>query len=274
MEPTLEKKEKFYNVNFDSVSDMVDTVKKLNPVDSYMTTIPNEARWIGRPFKNLIHACNSIQELWPQGMKTYERIINQLHDENITPPKSLKRRAVWNEDDGTEVSIDRLREGNPYMRHTRREHRPGPVSVTILSSIAASAYQDTDDIIYRGAASICLTELLEKSGYRVELWNVHHARDSYSNKMDALISTCLKRGNDPLDVSTLINVNSGWAFRTVWFGSMFYPDNKLSNGYGFPGALKGMEEYISMDQQIILCEGIWNHSEAVRWIREEISKLK
>jgi hypothetical protein len=279
MEPLLEQQQNTFHITFDSVSDLLDTMRSLESkypqIQRRMDWIVrNHPDFIGRGIRTSTQGCDLVEQSWDEGLRIYDTIMNQLHDEHIPPPKSLKRRGCWSEEDGSEINIDRLREGEPYWRSTKREHRPGPISITILSGISTSCGVDWKDIIYRGAATICLTELLETAGYRVELWSVRYATEAYINGWNNLSCVCLKYGSDPLDVGTLINATSGWAFRSVWVPAQWLADVAAEDGYGTPASFDRYKHLITPDEQVIICENIWNHSAAVRWIRSEIEKLK
>ncbi len=275
MEPLLETKQTLYHLQYDSVSDLIDTVRRLNPereAEKYRRS--SRAAFIGRPFKNLMEACDAIEQPWDEGLRAYTNIKNQLADSEIPPPSSLKRQRCWDEDSGSEISVDRLQEGNPYWSSSKRHHRPGPVSITLLSAITISGSEDWERVLWRSAATICLTELLESSGYRCEVSFINSVTEGYVNGFAGLTTVKVKYGSDPLDISTLINIGSGWAFRTVWFASDYLPPVEPSEGLGYPCSFVGHIPAITPDEQVIVCEDVWEHSSAVRWIRGELEKLK
>jgi hypothetical protein len=276
-EPLSELKKNLYHIMFDSVADLVDTAKEVYKKDATMLDIaePSRASFIGRKFKNAHEAYSAIEKPWDEGLRTFQQVKNQIADERIASPKSLKRHACWSEDSGSEINVDRLREGSPFFRTTKRDHRPGPVSITLIVDVGANAAKTQDQIMYRGVASTILTELLEDAGYRVELIGVSASSCNYTNGKDSLITAILKYGSDPLDVSTLINITSGWALRTAWWTTEWFPpDIQVTWSRGGHAHLENHIPLITPDEQVIICENIWNHSQAVSWIRQEIEKLK
>lgn len=286
-----ERKQDLHVVVFDSITDQLETTLKeksrwtkdntgLSLLDDTLERdhFPEDG-FKGRRFsggwKGLEKA---LFEPWDEGMKTYDRIMNQLRDEELPRPKSLKRVGTWSDEEGDDVDMDRLRAGQTYLRTTRRSHRPGPLSVTVVAVVGDSAGWRSMDLLYRGAAAIALTEILEKVGYRVELWATRHVGCPYSSRWvggaSLLMTTLLKRGSDPLDTIAFINAVSGWCFRTLYFGSMWLCGTPMSR-YGFPKSLREEHtKHFTSDQQVIICDNIGNHSQAVSTIRSEIAKLK
>lgn len=276
-------KENYVQIMFDSVFDQVQSVleiadriptdnahRKWNPAAKE----DRRAAWIGRHFKSWIDAQESANREWGEGIRAFDNAMNQLRDEKVPEPKSLKRKAYWSEDDGDEICLDRLRHGQPFMRHTKRQHRPGPISVTIITNITTHSGHISLDIIWRGVAAICLTEILEKAGYRVELWAANHCGAAYANSKYQLSAVRLKHGADPIDISTLINATSGWYYRTFFFGSYWLYHSTPTDGLGYCMSLDGIRHMITPDEQCMICDGVWSHSQAITWVRKQLESLK
>lgn len=275
--------ENYVQIMFDSVFDQVQSVIEIadripSNFDDWNPAGPKRKRnssWVGRHFDSWIDAQESANRTWADGLRAFELAMNQLKEEKVPEPKSLKRRAYWSEDDGDELCLDRLQRGLAFMRHTKRQHRPGPISVTVLTNVSTSAGRSSADIIYRGVAAVCLTEILEKAGYRVELWSGNHVLSPYDNGKHLLAAVRLKHGADPLDISTLINATSGWYFRTFFFGSYFmYNKSMPETGLGYPKTLASIRHLITPDEQCMICDNVWNHTEAVYWVRQQLEGLK
>lgn len=154
---------------------------------------------------------------WAEGMHTLRRFTERLRQTELPEIKSRKRRVRFNEYEGDEVEYDRLMQGQPFWRKTEREQVEGPTTVTVMVDTSTPAYQSSDDILWRGAAALALTEILEEKGYSVELWVVNGSALYANESTRVMTGCCLKRCSDPLDTSTLINTVSGWFYRTVHF---------------------------------------------------------
>ena len=269
-----ETKSKLVTLIFDSLTDQIETVGAIKPEVHGGLDRP----WIGRTFKTWDDVFEALQSRWDEGMIEYEKMLFELRDQHIEPPKSLKRRLRWSEEDG-EVDIDRLfSKQDRIMRDTFREHRPGPVSVTLVCNISEHAGVDSINMLWKAAAAVYLTELLEQSGYRVELWGCCIAGGMFVKPWaDGLIGVCYKRGSDLIDPSTLINSLSGWSLRTIFFGSMYFGDLDPDVGYGIPLRLKfNMDKLkeLGPDEQSIICEGILSRQAAIEWIKNQVALLK
>lgn len=262
---------------FDSMGEMMDEVKAAyarNACGSLVYRMGNwldDERWVGRGFAGDINQlAKAVDAAWPHGLNVYDRMMAELADSELPQPKSLRRQRVWSEDAGDEVDIDRLRRGQAYWQTTRRQHRPGPLTATVVADVCTLAKVNWDKILWRGAATVCLTEILERAGYRVELWGTQYVTSEaydFTRRRGFASGVCLKRTGDTLDVSTLINCLSGWSYRTLYFGSYFLGDYKPSSGLGNPGSPRAILKHITPDEQAYVAENIWNHHSAVEWVR-------
>lgn len=232
--------------------------------------------WVGRKFNSWDDVQANIEMYWPEGMKVYQSIIEKLRDVDIPQPKSLKRELVWSDEDGFDLDLDRLQRGQQFWRASRRHHRPGPMSYTIVTDITTSASVDSMDILWRGAASVCLTEILERAGYRVELWVMQHCVNTYTKlgSTGQCTAVRLKRGSDPLDASSLINATSGWAYRTLFFGAYWIGGDIPYHGLGTINPIDTMVPAITPDENVCLVKRIFSQREAVQLIQTQIQKLK
>lgn len=237
-------------------------------------------KWVGRDFKNkwdnVVNAANSP---WKEGMEVYDRVSEFLRGATLPKPLSLKRNTRWSEDDGEDMDVEKLQKGQAFWRETYRDQRPGPLGVTLVANVSSSAIYTSEQIMWRGMACILLMEILERSGYRVEMWagdlSTHvHTMDA---KKDHFTAVCLKRGGDNIDISGVVNATSGWFFRTIFFGAEHISDKSnlyTSDGYGRAGAIGTMLQYITEDKRVIVAEGIYDEAAAIEWITESINNLQ
>lgn len=256
-------------LTFDSVDEMVEMSEKFGDrVDTY-----RRAKFVGRGFSSWYEVMQAARTTYKPDMDRFDQMMEQLRDAELPRPSSLKRRGLWSEEAGDEVDVDRLRRGAPYWRTTRRDHRPGPVSATILTNISTPCFRKSDTILWRGAAGVCLTHILEQAGYRVELWAVNNATTGYQNGDGAAQAVCLKRPSDPLDASGLITAVSGWFFRTMFFASYHHHHAPPKHHYGFPSAINSIAKTITPDEQHYICDGVWSQHEAVNWVHAQLRQI-
>lgn len=239
--------------------------------------ILGHGHWAGAYFSTWQDVLKKTENVWTEGMERYSKMLEKLRELELPKPVNIRRRGVWSEEGGDEIDVDRLRRGVPYWRTTHRDHRPGPVSKTIVTNLSTAAIVRHEDILWRGAAAVCLTELLEQAGYRVELWAANHVRKGYENGDNGLQAVCLKRPSDPLDTSTLVNCVSGWFFRTAIFAAYEQFDrSRTARGHGKPIEHFSSEalSHITPDEQVFQCSEIWNMKAAQQWVAEQLATIQ
>jgi hypothetical protein len=294
---------------FDSLDEMM-TDLKTHPrgrgrrIDTY------DEDWLGRRLDSWEQVEQAFQSPWPEGMKVYDEMIEKLRHEKLPQPTSIKRQIMWNEEEGEDYSFDRHTHDQPFLRTTKRQRRHTIQRVTIICNSTFSGGAESFDLIWRAAATTCLTELLERAGYRVEVWGAYYCSDIWykgsssgwgaKNTMDGLIAVCTKQLQDPLDSTGLINALSGWAFRTAYLGCAHLLDDASWNidyGYGSIVALsdKVIKE-ITKDEHVFGCDFMRNNygydsffdsisgrnrgrsnsylPQAIEWIRNVLKKLE
>jgi len=155
------------------------------------------------------------------GASTIEQMLSQAVTWNIEPPKSRRRRLVWSEDFGEELSIDRIREGRPdFWRACHREIRHAPVVESICIDMATPKDTAPRDVFWRGAAAIAAASLLEVSGRSIELWAFSSLLGMYQTDPKAAFIACrIKEPSQLMDVRNVATACSAWFYRTVNFTS-------------------------------------------------------
>ena len=223
-------------------------------------------------------ACEAAASLWEEGQKVFQRFTEDLMAADLPEPKDRRRRVRFHEDDGDELDLDRLRSGQSYWRQSTRETCEGPQTVTVIADAGAPARYDSMDLLWRGAAAVALTYVLEQKGFRVELWATT-CGNRLRNRDNLLVTACrLKRPEDPLDVSTLINAMSGWYYRTLVFCLFFElcrkADGTLRENKGMSRPLLPEDlTAITTDERRIYSSGVFTQDGALALIRAELEKL-
>lgn len=175
----------------------------------------------GREFSSWEEVMKAAQEAWEDGIEQLGMFTERLREIEIKPIKSHKRVVVWGPGPDGELDLERMQQGETNCYKTyKREKTDGPTSLTVIIDVSTPWHIDSFDILWRGAAAIALTYLLEEKGYSVELW-VAHGSTFFANKpYPGILAACLKRTSDPLDMSSLVNTVAGWFYRTVIFTLM------------------------------------------------------
>jgi len=137
----------------------------------------------------------------------------------------------------------------------------------------ANASIDHEDILWRGAAAIAMTHVLEQADFRVELWVVHCADKCYSDRTGHCNAVCLKRAGDPLDIATFAAAVSGWFYRSLMFRA------KCLNGapcktLGRPRPpMRSEITLVTNDPNAIIISGVYSEYGAVYLAREALKRL-
>lgn len=236
-------------------------------------------KFSGRDMKDAADCLAMEQSPWEKGLKIIEKMITEL-DRATPAPSSRRRTRVWREDDGAEVCNDRLRSGQEFWRDCRRQNTSAPATVTIIAEMATACSVSANDILWRGAAAVAMANVLENAGYRVELIAAVTLGDLISNSREvgavhAMSAVTLKRPEQPVDLASLTNWVSGWAFRTIWF-SLFNQHGVPEMGYGSPANTSDTPELLDVltpDQDRLVVSNCWSYDDAVRVAREQLAKI-
>jgi hypothetical protein len=263
-----------YFFKFDSLAELVDESRKVRHLDpDHLGEAHYKQRsFIGRSFTGFEDAAQALNSNWKHGMEVIERMLDELRSDRLPVPHNIRRRSAWSEESGDEICLDRLKVGQPYWRTTRRDHRPGPMHVTICANIGANSDTAADLILWRGAAAVCLTELLEQAGYRVELIGLQSAVHAFEHRREGWAnSLTMKRPEEPLDISTLTNALSGWAFRTIWFTSALISGKPFTDSsLGKDASITHLLPLVTSDEHAIVANNLWGHRDAVNWVRKQL----
>lgn len=259
---------------FDSVAEQVEwaTSMPLLLRHERLVNKPNSEAFTGRLFRDWQHIAESANKAWSEGLAMLDDAREQLRDIDAPQPMDRRRRPRFDEQGGDDVDFDRLRSGQAYWRRTERQHTVGPIDLTIVVDICANGNVQAKDIIWRGVAAIALAEVMEASGYRVELIAVERSSHAYTDGAGLLQYVTLKQLYEPLDATTLINATSGWFFRTIGFAgnarSGFF--RTFERGFGRHAYIGNALEHITRATNVVVIDSVWNKLDAVTLIRSTL----
>lgn len=261
----------------DSVDELADAVVDATRVhhDPVRTTMTRE--FLGRDFSNLEQARGAVGKLWEDEVSVVEAMLEELSEAALPQPKSRRRRRRWSEEHGDEIDLDRLRNGTPFWRESRRQIHTGPANITVISDMRAPWYVDHKDILWRGAAAIALTHLLERSGYRVELWAAQAEKDAFEYDGHMFVAARVKKTSEPLDLGACVASVSAWFYRLFGFGAANIASGRSPThnaGYDWPGGVSDFADELAPQSGRVIVEGVWNHEDAVKFIQAKIEELK
>lgn len=274
-----------FKLHYDSVGDLVVACEKAWNRGEKINWLGGRDRedFVGRKFNSFEEVKTAYHQPWEDGLAIIQGMIYEIDREayNLPQPKTRRRRAKFDEYDGDDVDYDRLREGQPFWRKCVKQSLTGPQFVTLISATAASGGTSHEDILWRGAVGICLTDLLEKAGYRVRYLIAQSSTNVFpSRKYERfLLSAVVKEEQDTMDISNLTNSISGWFYRTiVGFQSKFIRGIAVDTcGYGEPYQISERDEEIQKlvgDGSLpIVIDGVWSKEQALAKVRSVIQKV-
>lgn len=229
----------------------------------------------GRPFRKWDDVTAATAEPWPEGLAIVEKMLAQIGEAKIPKPVSRRRKTRFSEDGGDEVDYDRLRDGRAFWRSSPRANASGPSTITIVADMRAACSVDHRDILWRGAAAVALTYLMEQAGYRVELWAAQAEAQAFMNG-DMFVAVCLKRPGDPVDLGSLIAGVSAWFYRTIGFNAANLVKNRRPTSFAGLDRAGGVNPFIdrlNSDENKIVVENVWDFNAACELVRGTVDQL-
>lgn len=238
----------------------------------------NFGEFTGKDFTTWEELQEFTKSVWEDGLQELQMFVERLRETEIRPIKSHKRTVVWGPT-GDELDMDKLMAGdvNCWKSYVR-EKTDGPTSLTIIIDTSTPWHVHSSDILWRGAAAIALTHILEEKGYSVELWVVAGSNLFANRNYPCVQACCLKKTSDPLDAATLVNTVAGWFYRTVTFTLMRTICAKTgetrSSGYGNVYTCNEDDlDQITPDALRIFSAGVFTFNGAVTLMEAQLGKL-
>ena len=213
---------------FDDITELLDYCTDHDNVGQ----IEFKPKFVGRKIESMDDAKSKIYSEWTHGRSKYETIKDGV-DKRVTmhSPRSIRRKRRFSEDCADDVCVDRLRGGDSrFWNEMHRADRSGPSDYVIAVNVATAGVTESSSIFYRSAAAIALADIMEQQGYRVRIEIIETGQNTYYaykedndllTMVDTLVAVTAKDFGQIADEGLLLNITSGWAFRTVWFGVLY-----------------------------------------------------
>lgn len=226
-----------------------------------------------RSYDRFLAACSRP---WEKGIELVRRMVADLKKRKLPEPECIRRRPVFRPDRGDEVDNDRLRSGMDFWRSTHRPTVRGPRVVTVMADASTSAAVPADQILWRGAAALALTDVLEKAGYRVDLWVYKNCKQLYLNGSNGFLAVRLKGPDKPFNLAALAAGASGWFYRYAFFAMAWLAAGVVPEPcMGIPRhALDEWQMRLVTPDTPIVVHDVWNYHAALdrvgKWVTEVI----
>ncbi len=238
-------------------------------------------KWFGRDdIRSWLDLREKCKQSWKPGEDRVKRLLATLERQPFIPPRDLRRKSTWRDDDG-DFDIDRFCEGREAYRGPRRREVIGRQFLTFVVDVAAGHTTSADSMYWRAAVAIACAKTLEEFGYGVEVLAVSNIANMMHphgrslrycdaddlNRMeeelwhkgqgpkpiyrfvppgeyqDVFSAVYIKRPDDPIDVGTMTAACSPWFFRLVFFGLWGLVPNCLPRA--------GLGSYIGLDPKAL-----------------------
>lgn len=234
--------------------------------------------FVGEHIPDWDAAQTKTKEHWSYGHEVLEAFVERLRSASLPQLKSRIRYTEWSFTEGDEVDIERMNAGLPYMRRKITDNTQGPGELTVIIDVTTACSVDADDILWRGAAAVALTQILEEKGYRVEVWVVNGSYLFMHDPKPVLTACCLKLCSDPLDVSTLVSTVSGWFYRSVTFTLLETicdkENEEVNYGYGTCATPMPKDlDSVSTDMLRVYASGVFSFNGALDMIIGEVTRV-
>lgn len=202
-----------HSMTFDSVQAAVDVCRDADSIKAGKTPEPQIKRaldqlgdgegWTGLPagytFDKLLQL---LDEGWQEGASRVQSL-----DVPVPPARDIRRRVQWREQ-GDFVDLQRVWGGRleSAWQSARRQKVPALTVKTLCVDIGANCNVPASVLFWRGAAVLCLSDVLTRAGYNVEIIATQAAKCVYTNGDHFAASITVKPATAPLELNSLASV--------------------------------------------------------------------
>lgn len=234
-------------------------------------------RWLGA--MSAQEAALRVTQGWPGGA---DRVLQSMENLVVPPPIDIKRRLI-RADQGDELDIHTVYRGDLQHAWTSRRRRPTRSStiVRIIAQCNLLAMTTFDQMFWRGAAVLKLTDALSSAGYNVEVIGAIASTGVGGYRGDFLATFPLKEARSPLDVSQLAGVMCNAGFHRLYGFRLYFqiapeqhghPGNAASDRSG--RIIRRADFGADGKPTLAVPYGIGSKASAEQWITECVEKLQ
>ncbi len=225
MKYVRDNEESVHVMHFDSVDDIVESTedclgqKTRTGLQKHRFSVHTYG-WLGRSIYTWEQVKAACFDPEPDVLESMESIVERLKKHDLPEPKSRRRRRIWSDSSGSEVCSNRWMSGEPYWRSMQKGMVNGPANVTLLTNLDGSGDDSPEEIAWRGAGAVVIADILEQSGYNVEMLMWNKGDGVFNGNIRGQFTTVrMKEFGAFLDIGGIMNVLSGWFLRAVVFNS-------------------------------------------------------
>ena len=212
---------------------------------------------------------------WEYGSKKSSKMINEL---SLPHVESVKRKRV-NSDRGDELDIHQVNRGqiNTAWKRTKRLSRKAPKRFTLVCQVGGNCGIKSDELLWRGVATLALATVLCKAGHAVEIKAFSMIEGLYPTATikDRLDIITVKSFSNPLDIDALANILclAGF-FRHYIFKALLVNQDQCSDYLG--RAVNNVLKFDESRQSIkidVPQQQVRNQHKVEYWLKETVEAL-
>ena len=245
----------------------------------YLTGAIDRVDWHG--IRGGANACAAaLVKGYPEG----EAKIDRLHDGLAAHlPRAIGiGRTLRRGDNGDMLDIHAVNRGDigrAWLKR-QRELKRGKSALQLCVDVGGNSDKSADQLTWRGVAGICLSEIMSKAGYSVELVACFAIDGPCDRNQDnAVISVVVKPAGIVADRGLLAaSLCLTGFFRTLGFAAICRAadsvDKEVNDGLGHHLNADGMLPVNPRMTQVIVPSSIYNEATAREWIKQTILLLQ
>jgi len=173
--------------------------------------------WLGT--ETTQEAADRVTKGWPEGAA---RIFECMSNMEVTAPVSVKRKIARGAQ-GDELDIHCVYRGDLEHAWTsrRRKHTRSQRTVRIVAQTNLLSNVSAEEMFWRGAAIVKLSDALTEAGYGVEIIAALASKRIQGHNVEFLATFPMKHAHDPLDCEMLAGVLAHAGFHRIYGFRMY-----------------------------------------------------
>lgn len=188
-------------------------------------TFQDGAEWVGANSGEII----SRKYGWEEGSERAKNLVDLSF-----PPRTDKFQKVWTDDDGDDGDYERFLNELPCLYKRKKKFASSSIKSGIMKvrvAIGERYNVRAEHMLMKCAAASRIVDELETMGVRCEVWAETNQRNAVEYRYRLKSKTCIKRAEEPLNLSLVSNCLSSWFFRNSFF-KVASANVKSSSGMG------------------------------------------
>ena len=218
------------------------------------------------------------------GYQEGEAMIKTFHDAMaVKLPRAvgIARKRVRS-DQGDELDIHAVNRGDlsRSWESCKRQLKTGNGALRLCIDIGGNAAQNATALAWRGVAGICLSEIMRKAGYNIEVVACCAVSDFLRHgKSNGVVSVTVKARNATTDIAQLAaTVALTGFFRVYMFSALIKlaedAGKEADSSLGHYLESSGVMPAAPSVTQLFVAGSVMNEASAIKWVKEALFLLQ